>query len=112
MSPKFLRYTNNDGILDKEIDGNKKDLTLTMHITGSTISKSIAILFQETTKQAGVKLNIVTKSYKVMKKENLSNFNFDLTLSAISTDTAPDDIADKETLSVTLTLLLMALLIL
>ncbi len=104
--------TNNDGILDKEIDGNKKDLTLTMHITGSTISKSIAILFQETTKQAGVKLNIVTKSYKVMKKENLSNFNFDLTLSAISTDTAPDDIADKETLSVTLTLLLMALLIL
>lgn len=60
-------------------------------ITGSQLSKNIAILFQESAKKVGVEINIVTKKNALMQKENMSNFNFDMAALANSLDAAPDD---------------------
>jgi len=81
------RDTNGNGILDK----GGKELELDILITGSQLSKNIALLFQESAKAAGIKVGITAKKSSVMRKENLYVFNYDLAALAISNDAAPDD---------------------
>ncbi|MFK8102986.1 MAG: ABC transporter substrate-binding protein [Saprospiraceae bacterium] len=51
--------SNNDGIVDKVIDGERVDLSLTIKIgAGNDTGKSIAILFKENARKAGVKIEI------------------------------------------------------
>ena len=83
--------SNNDGTLDKDINGSRTELELELLITGSSLSQNIALLFQESAKQAGVKVNIVNKQMSLIRKENLSNFNFDMAALAATADANPDD---------------------
>lgn len=80
-----------DGILDKRIDGVKKALKLDFYITGSELSQKIALLFQESARKVGVDINIVAKSMALIRQENLANFNYDIAAVARGTDAAPDD---------------------
>lgn len=81
------RDSDNDGDLDK--DG--KDLELDILMTGSPLSRSLAILFQESANNIGFKVNIVQKKTAAMRKENLATFNYDLAMLAVGQDAAPDD---------------------
>lgn len=80
-----------DGILDKEIDGTKTPLKLDILITGSQLSKTMALIMQESAKSIGVDLGITAKPTPVMRKENLNNFNYDMAALVVSQDAAPDD---------------------
>jgi len=66
-------------------------LDLDILITGSALSKNISLLLQEAGAKIGVKINLVSKNWSLIKKENLENFNFDLAMLVIITDEAPDD---------------------
>lgn len=83
--------TNNDGTVDKKIDGKKIELDLDIHITGSDLSKNIALLLQENAKKANININIITKAYKDIKRENLKKRDYDLFASALSQDLNMDD---------------------
>lgn len=82
---------NNDGIREKTIDGETINLELEILITGSSLSKNMALLFQESAKQAGVRINLTQKSTALMRKENISTFNYDMVMLAAGQDEAPDD---------------------
>jgi len=83
--------SNGDGLLDKIKDGNRMTLELELLITGSQLSQNIALLFQASALRAGIKINIVTKKMSLIRKENFSNFNFDMAALSTISDASPDD---------------------
>jgi len=83
--------SNNDGSVDKVIDGEKIEMDLDIHITGSKLSESVALLMQQNAKEAGVKINIITKKHKLFKKENLKTRDYDLAPLLLSQDLYLDD---------------------
>jgi len=76
-----------DSVLDK--DGKKLEFELL--ITGSSLSKNLALMFQESAQKAGIKINITPKSSALMRQDNLSDFNFDMAALSITLSAAPDD---------------------
>lgn len=70
--------TNNDGVVDKEIEGERVEMELEYLIsTSSEEEKNTALLFQENAKRAGVKTNIVAQEFRV-KIGNLRQQKFEL----------------------------------
>lgn len=69
--------TDDNSILDKMIQGKKRELELRIHITGKPLGKSIALTLAENMKMAGMKLNIITKEANLIRKD-LQERNFDL----------------------------------
>ena len=83
--------TNKDGTIDKKINGKKIEMDLDMHITGSELSKNIGLLLQENAKKVNININIITKAYKDIKRENIKKRDFDLTPLVLGQDLALDD---------------------
>ncbi len=83
--------SNNDGILDKTIDGQQTDLELDMYITGSALSKNMALLYQESAKEAGIKINIEAKKPPGFINDYILKLNYDLALLVTSQDVSTDD---------------------
>lgn len=79
------------GVRQKLVNGQSKNLEVDIFSTGSSLSSKIALLFQESAAKAGVKVNIVTKKFSLMRKENLNTFNYDMALLVTGQDCAPDD---------------------
>ncbi len=79
------------GYREKVVGGTKQELELDIIITGSKLSKNLAIILQEGAKKAGVKINIVTKNISVSRKENLYTYDYDMFALAQGLDSAPDD---------------------
>jgi len=70
--------SNSDGSVDKVLKGKKVEMDLDIYITGSELSKNVALLLQENAKKAGVKINIITKNYPDIRRENLKTRDYDL----------------------------------
>jgi ABC-type transport system substrate-binding protein len=59
--------TNNNGIVDKMIDGEQVELSLEYHVSSaSKFANSQAIIFQNDAKQAGVDIKIIPKEFRVL----------------------------------------------
>ncbi|MBT8190480.1 MAG: hypothetical protein KJO29_08625 [Bacteroidia bacterium] len=82
---------NNDGVREKKIGNTTIDLELDILITGSQLSKNMALLLQESAKQAGVRITLTQKSTALMRKENITSFNYDMVMLSAGQDEAPDD---------------------
>lgn len=87
--------TNNDGTIDKVLNGKKVEMELDIHITGSELSNNIALLLQENASKAGVKINIVTKKFSDIQRENLKTRDFDLVPLVLTQNLILDDPYDK-----------------
>ncbi|MFT4533781.1 MAG: peptide/nickel transport system substrate-binding protein [Saprospiraceae bacterium] len=91
LSNEGWKDTNNDGVIDKKINGNKIEMDLDIHITGSELSKNIGLLMQENAKKVNIKINIITKKWSDTKRENLKKRDYDLIPSVLGQDLALDD---------------------
>lgn len=70
--------SNNDGTVDKEIDGERVELELEYLVSSSSNNeKNTALLFQESAKKAGIKVNIVSQEFTV-KTQNTVQHKFEL----------------------------------
>ena len=83
--------SNNNDIIDKEIDGKLVELDLDMIISGSELTENISILFKEELQKLGINLNITRKKYSIMRKEDIATRTFDMAAMAVTQDVAPDD---------------------
>lgn len=83
--------TNNDGSVDKILNGKHVEMDLDIHITGSELSENIALLMQENAKKAGVKINITTKKYADIKRDNLKTRDYDLIPLSLTQNMVLDD---------------------
>ena len=73
------------------IDGKKTDLELDILQSGSPLGKNMALLFQKSAEKAGVKINLIIKKMSLIVKENISEYNYDITLLRVGMDEATDD---------------------
>jgi peptide/nickel transport system substrate-binding protein len=83
--------TNNDGSIDKVLNGERVEMDLDIYITGSELSQNVALLLQENARKAGVKINIITKKYVDIKRDNIDTRNYDLVPLLLSQDLTLDD---------------------
>jgi peptide/nickel transport system substrate-binding protein len=82
---------NNDGILDKRIDGEQVDLELDYLTTQSSeFGSKLALMFQENAKKAKVRININAKEFRAISAD-LRQRNFELFSRAYGLDPLPDD---------------------
>ncbi len=86
-------WTDNDGdgIREKNINGKTTKLELDILMTGSHLSKSIALLLQASAAKAGLKINVVTKKMSLLRTENLYTYDYDIAMLAIGLDANIDD---------------------
>lgn len=91
LTAEGWKDTNNDGSIDKSINGQQIELDLDIHVTGSNLSKNIALILQENAKKAGIKINIITKKYAKTKVENIKKRDYDLVPLLLGQDLALDD---------------------
>ncbi len=81
----------NDGILDKMIDGEQVDLTLDFLTTQSSeFGSRLALMFQENAKKAKVRININAKEFRAISAD-LRQRDFELFSRAYGLDPLPDD---------------------
>ena len=83
--------TNSDGTIDKKIGGNSTELVLDMYVSEGKLGQQIALLMQEATETAGIKMNIIQKPYKQIEAEHLKKKNFDMTPMMVRQDLVLDD---------------------
>ena len=83
--------TNNDGSIDKLFKGKRIEMDLDIYITGSELSNNVALLLQENAKKAGVKINIITKTYAEVKRDNIKTRDYDLVPLVLSQTLVLDD---------------------
>jgi peptide/nickel transport system substrate-binding protein len=70
--------TNNNGIVDKEVNGQRVEMSLTYHYTaGRSLSENIALLIQEAAKPAGIEIKPVPQDFAVTQ-EALGRREFEL----------------------------------
>jgi peptide/nickel transport system substrate-binding protein len=91
LAKEGWKDTNSDGIIDKRFNGQKIEMDLDIHITGSELSKNIGLLLQENAKKVNININIITKKYKDTKRENLKKRDYDLIPSILGQDLSLDD---------------------
>jgi peptide/nickel transport system substrate-binding protein len=83
--------SDNDGILDKMIDGEQVDLELDYLTTQSSeFGSKLALMFQENAKKAKVRININAKEFRAISAD-LRQRNFELFSRAYGLDPLPDD---------------------
>jgi len=91
LTQEGWKDTNNDGTIDKKINGEKIEMDLDIHVTGSELSKNIGLLLQENAKKANININIITKKYRDTKRENIKKRDYDLVPLVLGQDLALDD---------------------
>ena len=82
--------SNNNGILDKKIDGTFTELKLNFLIPNKSPIPELAILVQNTLKEAGVSLNLVAKDFNAVK-EDMKNKDFEIAYTAKGGNASLDD---------------------
>ncbi len=80
-----------DGIRVKQLEGKTLPLKLELIQTGSELGKNVALLIQESCAKAGIQVDLITKKSSLMRKENLTNFNYDLILLIAGLDSGSYD---------------------
>lgn len=80
-----------NGIRDKIVEGKKQELSLDFYITGSELAQKIALLFQKAAQEAEVEVEIITKPFALLNRENLATYDYHFAALAQTTDANPDD---------------------
>lgn len=70
--------TNGDGILDKEILGQRVELVIDMYVTNGQLGKRLALLLSESSKKVGVEINITQKDGRAIVRDNIQTGNYDM----------------------------------
>lgn len=78
--------SNNNGILDKKIDGKTTEMELDIHVSGQELGNQVALLLQQQAKTAGIKINIIEKEFKLVRAEHIKTRQYHLVPSVVSTD--------------------------
>lgn len=82
--------TNNNGLYDKQIDGELKDLKLSI-FASSDKGENFGLLIKEFAKSIGVEVNITRKKYSVIISEHINTGDYQLYPSATSWGLSPYD---------------------
>jgi len=85
--------SNNNGVLDKTVNGEFFELEFQVHLTASSeLLKSVTTLWQEQAKKVGVKIEMDIKDFNVLRKEVKSK-NYEISLWGSGRLPGPQDLS-------------------
>ena len=71
--------TNNNGVVDANIDGKLTEMTLRFFVTQRQLGRKTALIHKELAAQAGIQIDIVTEpDFPTIRRDHLSNSDFEL----------------------------------
>jgi peptide/nickel transport system substrate-binding protein len=83
--------TNGNGVVDKVIQGKRRELELTLLTRpGSDIGANLALLFQKGAREAGIKITVENRDFKLIM-EDVNRRNYDMALMSLRQSPADDD---------------------
>jgi peptide/nickel transport system substrate-binding protein len=83
--------SNNNGIIDKMIDGERVEMKLDyLTSSSSDFGKSLALIVKESAKKASIEINIISKEFRAITAD-LKKRDFELCSRAYGLDHIPDD---------------------
>ncbi len=82
--------SNNDGTVDKVINGQRMELELDLSLTSRQSAQDQGLIFQNGAKQAGIKINLATKAAAKLIQD-LRTRDFELFSLGAGQDVGPDD---------------------
>lgn len=83
--------SNNNGTIDKYINGNLEELIIDFYISGSNLSKTIALLWKDSAMKVGYDINIIQKDARSYISENVNKHNYEAAALLASFDDADDN---------------------
>jgi len=83
--------SNQNGTIDKVIDGQLTEFKPVVLITGRSFSKNMALTLKERASEVGIEMEIITKSSKLIRSE-IANRNFDLYPTGLNIGLYPEDL--------------------
>lgn len=83
--------SDNNGILDKKINGKKTELKLDAYASGE-VGKNICLLLQESFKQCNIQLEVNQKEFKLITSENLEKGKFSIVPTVQTQEVVDDDL--------------------
>lgn len=86
---------NKNGTLEKTIEGKETELVLDFYITGSEVSKGIALNFQEEAKKVGITVNIISTTLTKLRSDHLNTGKYQLAALAVAQDIGYNDPYNK-----------------
>ena len=83
--------TNNDGTLDKIINGERTELSLDIFVTSNPLGKETALIWKEDARKAGVNLEVITKDFKKLLGNELRRREYDICANGFNQSASLDD---------------------
>ncbi len=80
-----------DGDLDKNIDGKMEECNIEMYITRAALGRNIGLLLQEACKEVGINLSLITKEYATIRDQHLKTRDYGIATAVTSLDLEDDD---------------------
>lgn len=91
LSESGWKDSNGNGIPDKSVNGKRMELEITLiYNNGSSQRESIALIFQEEARKAGIKINLKVQELSVIS-EKLKKHDFDIFCGGMSNNHLPVD---------------------
>ena len=81
--------TNDNGVLDKEIDGIREELILRFFTTNTALGQRLALAYKEGAAQAGVSIELITQTFRTTLSQNLKSGDYEMV--AMSSTMSPID---------------------
>jgi peptide/nickel transport system substrate-binding protein len=83
--------SNGNGTVDKSINGKLEELNIDFFISGSNLSKTIALLWKDSAKKVGYDINIIQKDARSYIGENVNKHDYEAAALLASFDDADDN---------------------
>ncbi len=83
--------SNNDGTVDKVINGEKTELSLDIFVTTNPLGKETALIWKADAKKAGVNLEVVTKDFRKLLANELRRREYDICVNGFNQSASLDD---------------------
>lgn len=82
--------SDSDGDLDKNMDGQLTDLEFDIFVSEQELGQTIALMLQENARNIGIKVNIITKSFRSIMSENVRKRDYGMA-ALLANQTLNDD---------------------
>ena len=71
--------TNNNGTVDKVINGELTEMKMRLHTSSSALSQRLSLTMKEGAASVGIDLELITQSFRITKPQNLETGDFEMT---------------------------------
>ena len=83
--------TNNDGTVDKVINGERTEMTLDIFVTSNPLGRETALIWKEEAKKAGVNLEVIPKDFRKLLANELRRREYDICVNGFNQSASLDD---------------------